>query len=330
MHDSNWQAALQDAITDPQELWNELKLNPTEIPQWAETTRHFALRVPRSFVHRMKKGNPKDPLLLQVLPMPQELTTVPGYGHDPLNEKHCNPVPGLLHKYHGRALVTLSGACAIHCRYCFRRDFPYEENTVGKRGWQSIVDYLKAHDSITEIILSGGDPLIVKDERLAEFISEIEKIPSLKRLRIHTRLPIVIPERVTDCLVNLLSQTRLSSSIVLHCNHAQEIDATVIKSLHPLRESKIILLNQSVLLKNINDTADALITLSERLFESGVLPYYLHLLDPVHGTAHFDVSEAKAKILLAEMTRQLPGYLVPKLVREIPGAPAKKVVPVTV
>lgn len=324
----NWQLSLKKAITNPDELCRELALDPKMFSQISEMTTHFPLQLPREFLARMEKGNPQDPLLLQVLPVVRELINSSGYSLDPLNENKSNRISGLLHKYRGRVLLTLSSACAIHCRYCFRRHFPYKENTPGKKGWNRVFDYLKSDTSITEIILSGGDPLMLKDKVLAKFISYVETIAQLKRLRIHTRLPIVIPKRITDELINLLNQTRLLPTIVIHCNHPNEIDESVVVALRSLQQTRITLLNQSVLLKNINDHEETLICLSENLFEAGVLPYYLHLLDKVQGAAHFEVSEAQAQYLITEMTKRLPGYLVPKLVREIADAPAK--VPLTI
>ena len=325
----NWQLSLKKAIIHPDELYRELALDPKMFSQIPEMMAHFPLRVPRGFLARMEKGNPQDPLLLQVLPLARELINFPGYSLDPLNEKKSNRIPGLLHKYHGRVLLTLSGACAIHCRYCFRRYFPYDENTLGKQGWNRVFDYLKSDTSITEIILSGGDPLMMKDNVLAEFISYVETISQLKRLRIHTRLPIVIPERITNEFIKLLNHTRLLPTIVIHCNHPNEIDESVVAALCSLQRTRATLLNQSVLLKNINDHEETLICLSENLFEAGVLPYYLHLLDRVQGAAHFEVSEAQAQCLIAEMIKRLPGYLVPKLVREIVDAPAKVPIAIT-
>ena len=325
---SDWQFLLKTAISDPNKLWSELELDPITMYQISSITT-FTLRVPRGFMTRMEKRNPHDPLLLQVLPTSQELITYPGYCFDPLNEKQSNRISGLLHKYYGRVLIMLSSACAVHCRYCFRRHFPYEENTPGKEGWNYIFNYLKSNTNITEIILSGGDPLMLKDALLKEFIAQSEKITHIKRLRIHTRLPIVIPERITSEFIDLLCKSRFLSTVVVHCNHPNEIDQSVISAFDLLRQSKITLLNQSVLLKNINDNAETLVHLSERLFESGILPYYLNLLDRVEGAWHFEVNEIKAKNLVLNLMKRLPGYLVPKLVREIPGALAKTAVPVT-
>ncbi|AJC50176.1 EF-P beta-lysylation protein EpmB [Coxiella endosymbiont of Amblyomma americanum] len=329
----SWQYLLKGAITDVGELYREVTLNANNLKLLSQQTQkkitdQFPLLVPKAFVTRMEKGNPKDPLLLQVLPQKKELVNFPDYQIDPLNEKQSNIMPGLLHKYYGRVLLTLSGACAIHCRYCFRRYFPYKENTPGKRGWSQVFNYLRSNTSVTEVILSGGDPLMIKDDTLIEFISSLEKITHLRRLRIHTRLPIVIPERITDTFLNLLNCTRLLPIIVVHCNHPNEIDKSVIKSLSSLQKTRATLLNQSVLLKDINNKSEVLIRLSEDLFEIGVLPYYLHSLDRVHGAAHFEVSEIEARCLIKKMMKRLPGYLVPKLVRESTSAPAK--VPISI
>lgn len=314
-----WQEALSHVITDPRELWRELQLNPADLPGADEAARLFSLRVPREFVARMEKGNHQDPLLLQVLPSPDELISVAGFCGDPLNEKSVNPIPGLLHKYRSRVLLTLAGSCAINCRYCFRREFPYDKNTPGQQGWQKAIDYIAADPEISEVIFSGGEPLLVKDQSLAQLVTQLEKIPHLKRLRIHTRLPIVIPSRINEELLQWLSACRLPIVICIHCNHANEIDNNVLSALLRLKKANVTLLNQSVLLKNINDNVEALSDLSERLFTAGVLPYYLNLLDRVNGVAHFEVEEPKAKALIQTLLTRLPGFLVPKLVREIPG-----------
>jgi EF-P beta-lysylation protein EpmB len=321
----SWQEALKNAITDPQELWHELNLDPADLPAAYQANQLFGLRVPREFVARMEKGNPLDPLLLQVLPAAHELIASPGFSADPLNEKAFNPLPGLLHKYQSRVLLTLAGSCAINCRYCFRREFPYAENTPGQQGWQQALDYIAADVRINEVIFSGGEPLIVKDQLLAQLIAQIADIPHVTRIRIHTRLPIVIPSRINDELLAALTQSRLQIIVVIHCNHANEINADVINALAQLRNANIVLLNQSVLLKNINDQATTLINLSERLFSAGVLPYYLHLADRVNGTSHFEVDETTAQNLIAKISQHLPGYLVPKLVREIAGEAAKTI-----
>ncbi len=313
-----WQHALSNVVTDPIELCQLLDLNPTQVFSAKKATDQFPLRVPRSFIERMKKGDPNDPLLAQVLPLGVEMSDVAGFSDDPLQEQAVNPVPGLLHKYHGRVLITLTGACAIHCRYCFRRHFPYPDNTNRQHHWARLCDYISSDRCIEEVILSGGDPLVLKDHHLAAFIAELEKIPHLKRLRIHTRLPIVIPERITDHFIDLLKATRLRVVVVIHCNHANEIDESVILKLESLANSNIMLLNQSVLLKGVNDHSDALINLSQTLFRANVLPYYLHMLDPVSGAAHFQVSKEEALALMKKLKQNLPGYLVPRLVQEVP------------
>lgn len=311
-----WQAALSEVITDPLELSRLLHLDPNtlQIPSL-----HFPLRVPRSFVARMQKGNPHDPLLLQILPTGAEKQITSGYTHDPLAEKKANPLPGLLHKYYGRVLWLMGSACAVHCRYCFRQHFPYSDNLPGRTGWKALYQYIQADSSIEEIILSGGDPLFNKDAILADLTHQVATIPHVKTLRIHTRLPIVIPERITQACIDWMTSTRLTPVIVIHSNHPQELDATVLDALRSLRNASIPVFNQAVLLKGINDQSEVLIQLIKQLFLVGVLPYYLHLLDKVQGTAHFEVSLEKAKTLMTEISSQLPGYLVPKLVEEKPG-----------
>ncbi|OGT42736.1 MAG: EF-P beta-lysylation protein EpmB [Gammaproteobacteria bacterium RIFCSPHIGHO2_12_FULL_37_34] len=318
-----WQEALSNVITDPKELWALLDLDPLLLDKAYAIIQRFPLKVPRSFVARMQKGNPQDPLLRQVLPLHEELDHVLGYGHDPLLENAVNPLPGLLHKYHGRILVTLTSACGVHCRYCFRRHFPYEKNNPGREGWQKIFDYIRGDPNINEVILSGGDPLSVSDQLLKTFTDELILIPQVTRLRIHTRLLIVLPERVTDEFLKWLMQLPLQVVIVFHVNHPNEINAEVIQALQRLRQCHLTLLNQSVLLKGVNDDATTLIRLSETLFAHGVLPYYLHTLDKVQGAAHFEVDLTHARALHARLCAKLPGYLVPRLVCEQPRKLAK-------
>lgn len=318
----HWQKALAEVITNPAELCELLQLDPAHFAN-EHAIADFALRVPRSFVARMQKGNLHDPLLKQILPLAQETQIMPGYSHDPLHEKSTNPIPGLLHKYHGRVLLLISGGCAINCRYCFRRHFAYQENIPQKSGWESALDYIAADKNISEVIYSGGDPLVAKDTILESLTKKIAKIPHVTLLRVHTRLPIVIPERITDELLHWLTSTRLSPVLVIHCNHANEINADVVNALQRLRKAGVTVLNQAVLLRSINDRADTLIALSQKLFAAGVLPYYLHLLDAVQGAAHFFVPTLEAKQLMGEVARKLPGYLVPKLVQEKFGVLAK-------
>lgn len=317
-----WRRELARAVRDPRELLAHLDLDPALLPAAQAAARTFPLRVPHPYLARIRPGDPHDPLLRQVLPLGEELQAVPGYGRDPLHEAAAREAPGLLHKYHGRALLITTGACAVHCRYCFRRHYPYAEQTAG-RDWDAALARLRADADLREVILSGGDPLSLRDETLARLAAALDTIPHLTRLRLHTRLPVVIPQRVTDALIGWLTGGRLQPVVVIHANHAREIDAAVGAALRRLAAAGISLLNQAVLLRGVNDRTADLAALSERLFELGVLPYYLHVLDPVAGAAHFDVPDGVARRLHAELAARLPGYLVPRLVREIPGAPAK-------
>ncbi|EOL8939107.1 EF-P beta-lysylation protein EpmB [Cronobacter dublinensis] len=319
----DWLSQLADVITDPDELLHLLNIDADEeLLAGRDARRLFALRVPRAFVARMEKGNPQDPLLRQVLTSREEFVAAPGFTTDPLEEQN-SVVPGLLHKYHNRALLLVKGGCAVNCRYCFRRHFPYADNQGNKRNWQAALDYIAAHPELDEIIFSGGDPLMAKDNELEWLVTRLEAIPHLKRLRIHSRLPIVIPARVTDGLVRLLGQTRLQVLLVNHINHAQEIDEAFRAGMTKLRAAGVTLLNQSVLLKGVNDNAATLAALSNALFDAGVMPYYLHVLDKVQGAAHFMVSDDEARAIMRELLSQVSGYLVPKLAREIGGEPSK-------
>ena len=320
---SSWQEELRNAITDPAELLSYLELPENLLDGARQGDALFSLKVPHPYLQRIEKGNPLDPLLLQVLPQHQETRHQAGYTQDPLAEQQANPLPGLIHKYTHRVLLVLSGACAINCRYCFRRHFAYQENQLGKQQWQQILDYLHQHPEVDEVIFSGGDPLATPDTRLQRMIHDLEQVPHLERLRIHTRLPVVIPSRVTPTLLNMLSSTSLQSLIVLHINHPNEIDASVKQACQLITEKNITLLNQSVLLKGINDSITVQKTLSKTLFAAGILPYYLFLFDPVAGAAHFDLPEHQAKDLAARLQAELPGYLVPRLAVEIPGKASK-------
>ncbi|ELY6346346.1 EF-P beta-lysylation protein EpmB [Cronobacter muytjensii] len=319
----DWLSQLADVITDPDELLHLLNIDTDEeLLAGRDARRLFALRVPRAFVARMEKGNPQDPLLRQVLTSREEFVAAPGFTTDPLEEQN-SVVPGLLHKYHNRALLLVKGGCAVNCRYCFRRHFPYADNQGNKRNWQAALDYIAAHPELDEIIFSGGDPLMAKDNELEWLVARLEAIPHLKRLRIHSRLPIVIPARITDSLVRLLGETRLQVLLVNHINHAQEIDDAFRAGMAKLRAAGVTLLNQSVLLKGVNDNAATLAALSNALFDAGVMPYYLHVLDKVQGAAHFMVSDDRARAIMRELLSLVSGYLVPKLAREIGGEPSK-------
>lgn len=321
--ETDWQSELRHAITDPAQLLAELAL-PTELLQGALAgDRTFSLKVPRPYLSRIRKGDPDDPLLRQILPLQQELLEVPGFGNDPLAEAAANKSQGLIHKYTDRVLLILSGACAINCRYCFRRHFPYGDNQLGGDQWLAALDYISQHEQVSEIIFSGGDPLATSDRRLARMIADLERIPHLKRLRIHSRLPLVIPQRVTPELVDMLGNNRLNTTLVLHINHPQEMDDNVRRSLRPLRQASVTLFNQAVLLKGVNDSISVQKTLSESLFSDGILPYYLFVLDAVAGAAHFNITDEEACRLVGQLQAVLPGYLVPRLAREIPGRPSK-------
>lgn len=318
-----WQVELARAVTDPTELLAVLDLDPAAFPGGISDRTAFRMRVPRPFVARMRRGDPDDPLLRQVLPRAEEHVDVDGYGFDPVAELGNGVDGGVLRKYAGRALVITTGACGVHCRYCFRRHFPYVETRASADDWHAPLSALAADPSVDEAILSGGDPLSLSDRRLARLVSGLDAIPHLRRLRIHTRQPVVLPMRVDGDLMHWLSASRLQKIVVVHVNHAAEIDDSVVAALDRLRDCGATLLNQSVLLRGVNDSSRVLAELSERLFEAGVLPYYLHALDPVAGAAHFDVGDARARALLAELQARLPGYLVPRLVREVPGRPSK-------
>jgi EF-P beta-lysylation protein EpmB len=318
-----WQKLLAQAINSPSELLEMLDLPADALPLGKLAGRQFALRVPRGYVARMRKGDPHDPLLRQVFPSHDEEILLPGYSADPVGDLAAMPVPGVLHKYHGRALLVTTGACAIHCRYCFRRHFPYSDANPATHDWDTALHYIASDTTINEVILSGGDPLVLPDQRLASLAQRLSGIPHLRRLRLHTRLPIVLPERVDEALLDWLQRSRLKIVMVIHANHANEIDTSVTTALSLLKRAGVTLFNQSVLLRGVNDTARILAELSERLFEVNVIPYYLHLLDKVQGASHFDIPPAQAQQLMQELRNCLPGYLVPRLVHERAGAPSK-------
>jgi EF-P beta-lysylation protein EpmB len=316
---SIWQDELANGITSADELLEELALQ--HLSNKVVRKPGFRLLVPRAYAAKMRKGDADDPLLKQVLPILAENS--PSGLTDPVGDLDAMTTPGLLHKYKGRALLVTTGACAIHCRYCFRRHFPYADANAGRQEWKDALGYLAAHDDIREVILSGGDPLVLDNAKLERLLTALEQIPHLEWLRIHSRLPVVLPSRIDDEFIALLQKLRLRKTFVIHANHANELTTNEFHAMHRLRSCGTTLLNQSVLLKGVNDSSTALINLSKRLYEGGVLPYYLHLLDPVQGAMHFDVSQQKAVTLVDSVSKALPGYLVPRLVRETPGEPAK-------
>ena len=313
-------------VTDAAELLALLELDAGLLEPALQASQLFPIRVPRAFVRRMRKGDPDDPLLRQVLGSALETRAVDGFSQDPLDEQGVSPVPGILHKYAGRVLLMVSSTCGVHCRYCFRRHFPYDEHGLQGPALEQALGWLHQHPEVEEVILSGGDPLVLSDRRLAALLDELARLPALKRLRIHSRQPVVMPERVSAGLVESLAAFPVPVTLVVHANHGQELDGAFAKAMSPLRQAGITLLNQSVLLAGVNDDPAVLAALSERLFEAGVLPYYLHLLDPVAGAAHFQVPAGRARTIHDRLQAILPGYLVPRLVQELPGRPAKTLI----
>jgi EF-P beta-lysylation protein EpmB len=320
--DCDWRESLRGAVREPAELARLLELPEASLAAAYPDSSSFPLLVPREFVARMQKGDPDDPLLRQVLPSGMEAIASAGFGPDPLAEQPL-AAHGLIRKYAGRALLIATGACPVHCRYCFRREFPYSEQTAARDGFAPALAAIADAGDATEVILSGGDPLALGNARLGRLLAAIEAIPAIRSLRIHTRFPIVLPSRVDAGLVRLIAATRLDTVIVVHANHPAEIDATVVAAAARLRGAAQLLLNQAVLLRGVNDAVPTLIALGERLVHAGIAPYYLHLLDRVSGTAHFEVDEKTAVALIAAMRERAPGYLVPKLVRDRAGELSK-------
>jgi EF-P beta-lysylation protein EpmB len=318
-----WQAAWRAAVRDPRELLGMLGLHAQAAGISAAAAAQFPLRVPRGFVARMRHGDARDPLLRQVLPVLDEERIAPGFGLDAVGDAAARRGGGVIHKYQGRALLIATGGCAVHCRYCFRRHYPYAEDTAAASGWRAAVELIRGDPTIHEVILSGGDPLSLADHKLVELTDALRDIPHIRRLRIHTRLPIVLPERVDAGLLHWLGDLPWPVAIVVHANHANEFDASVDAALAALHATGATLLNQAVLLRGVNDSVDALAGLCERGHQAGVLPYYLHQLDRVAGAAHFEVDDDEALALHAALAARLPGYLVPRLVREIAGQPGK-------
>jgi len=319
-----WQQRWREAIRDPRELLRQLGLDPVELGVSDEAAGHFAVRVPQGFAARMRHGDRHDPLLRQVLPITDELKIVPGFSLDAVGDGAAKKATGVIQKYRGRALLVTTGSCAINCRYCFRRHFDYGTENAAREGWRDAVDAIAQDPDIDEVILSGGDPLSLATHKLVELTQALRQIPHLRRLRIHSRLPVVLPERVDDELAQWLGSLPWPVAFVIHANHANEFDATVDAAMARLREAGATLLNQAVLLRGVNDSIEALQALSERSFAAGVLPYYLYQVDRVEGVAHFEVGDDTAKDLHAQLTARLSGYLVPKLVREISGDSSKR------
>jgi EF-P beta-lysylation protein EpmB len=315
----DWHRSLATAVRDPDQLVYLLKLPDNYRKQARKAAKLFPLMVPHSFLDRMEPGNPEDPLLLQVLPLEAEQEEVSGFVPDALHEQSSRQAPGMLQKYAGRALLIATGICAVHCRYCFRKNYPYGQEPRRLEDWKPALQAIADDDSLREVILSGGDPLMLTDARLAALCGSLDEIAHLKRLRIHTRLPIVLPDRVTQSLIEILTSSRLTPIMVVHANHPREIVGECAQALQTLVSSGITVLNQAVLLRSINDSADVLADLCERLVDLGVMPYYLHQLDRVSGTAHFEVPQSRGCEIIEQLRRRLPGYAVPQYVREVPG-----------
>ncbi|MBT4885115.1 MAG: EF-P beta-lysylation protein EpmB [Legionellales bacterium] len=318
-----WQVDLATSFSSLPAFLDYCEINYNDLSQQHLASKDFRFFVTKSWANRIVKSKVNDPMLLQVLPQPNELIQEPGYSLDPLSEQQQSPIAGLIHKYHGRVLLTLTGQCAIYCRYCFRRNFPYQENQFNRVNWEKIIAYLKANTDIYEVILSGGDPLIMGDNILTKIVTDLAAIPHIKYLRIHSRIPVVLPSRITTSLIKTLKMTRLLPTIVIHSNHPQELNDEVCEKLRSIKNANINLLNQAVLLKNINDSAKTLAELSHKLYQAGVMPYYIHRLDKIAGSSHFYLTPHQENKIITELLSLLPGYLVPKFVEETPNAKAK-------
>lgn len=323
---ADWHEALATSVRDPDELVDLLGL-PQELREAARrAAQSFPLLVPRSYLARMRPGDSADPLLAQVLPLGFEESDVPGFIADPVGDAAARRAPGLLHKYRGRALLVTTGACAVHCRYCFRRHYPYADEPRRMNEWDEALAVIASDESLHEVILSGGDPLMLTDARLESLCRRIADVPHVSRLRLHTRLPIVVPERVTDKLLQVLLDAGPTPIVVVHTNHAQELVGSCAAALRRLVRAGVTTLNQAVLLKGVNDSAAAQAALCEALVDLGVIPYYLHQLDRVAGAAHFEVSEKTGRQIVAELRQCLPGYAVPRYVRELSGGECKELI----
>jgi EF-P beta-lysylation protein EpmB len=319
----HWQAELARGFREPAALLAALGLTAEKCGLAPGVAPTFPLRVPRGFVARMRRGDPRDPLLLQVLPAAAEAVPAAGFVSDPVGDLASARTPGLLQKYPRRALLITTGACAVHCRYCFRREYPYGDHSAAAGNLEMAIRDIAGDPSLEEIILSGGDPLVLAEHRLESVLNALDELPHVRRIRLHTRVPVVLPERVDARLLGFLGGLRTRIVVVIHANHGREIDQSVAAALRALSAATGPVLNQSVLLRGVNDTPGAIIELSHALFEAGVMPYYVHQMDPVAGAAHFTVPDPEALRLMSAATKALPGYLVPKLVRETPGAPSK-------
>ncbi|MEM8669619.1 MAG: EF-P beta-lysylation protein EpmB [Planctomycetota bacterium] len=317
----SWQVAIRRAVRTTSRLRELLRLPPEPVSNTAKNG--FPTFVPLEYLRRITPGDPNDPLLRQVLPIAAEDDSYSGESADPVGDRDAVAAPGLLHKYHGRALLIVTGACGVHCRYCFRQEFPYRQDSGAADHWEHAIDYLSSHQEIEEVLLSGGDPLTQTDRSLSRLLHRIDSIDHIRRLRVHTRMPIVIPQRITDELVELFRQLRMTTWFVVHANHPRELDDAVLDRLGRLIDNGIPVMNQAVLLKGVNDDAATLIQLCRRLVDHRIQPYYLHQLDRVRGTQHFEVSVKVGNQLMTELRASLPGYAVPKYVVEDAGKTSK-------
>ena len=325
LRSNSWQRDLAAAYRQGSDLLRFLGLDSGHTSEQA--AQDFPCLVTQHFAQQMQHGDPFDPLLRLVLPVGDETRTAPGFGFDPVGESSAQCAPGLLQKYKSRALLVSTGACAIHCRYCFRRHFDYQQTDYRGQWWQAAWQHIQSNEHIDELILSGGDPLILSDKHVAEIIDAFSTIPHLRRIRFHSRIPVVLPSRITEDLLQIFASAPLPIVLVVHANHAQEISDEVRRALKALQGVGVRLLNQSVLLRGVNDNAETICDLSHALFDAGVMPYYMHVLDPVAGAAHFLVPDDEARALMRSVQKRLAGYMVPRLVREEPGEASKTILP---
>ena len=320
--DPNWQKELANSFNSPETLLAYLGFDVKAHTKDNHARNLFAVRVPRFFADLMAKNDLNDPLLKQVMPVADEFVVDPDFSTDPLEEQQSSE-QGMLHKYHNRVLLMVRGGCAVNCRYCFRRHFPYAEHHNNKADWLEVFKQIGSDPNIDEIILSGGDPLMANDDYLLWMLQQINLIPSIKRVRIHSRLPVVLPYRITEQFLQLCQQAQQQIIMVLHINHPQEISAELADKVALLIQVGVTVLNQAVMLRGINDSTDTQMALNETLFTHRIQPYYLHLFDKVQGAAHFAISDERAVAIMRDVMTKQSGYMVPKLVREIGGEASK-------